>query len=53
MCDHISIILRGQIIARGTVDELLALAGGEDEQLTPVFLKLTGGSGLQEIEEAL
>ena len=53
MCDRISIILRGQIIARGTVDELLAQAGGEDEQLTPVFLKLTGGSGLQEIEEAL
>jgi ABC-2 type transport system ATP-binding protein len=53
MCDRISIILRGQIIARGTVDELLAMAGGEDEQLTPVFLKLTGGSGLQEIEEAL
>jgi ABC-2 type transport system ATP-binding protein len=53
MCDNISIILRGQIIAHGTVDELLALAGGEDEQLTPVFLKLTGGSGLQEIEEAL
>ena len=51
MCDRISIILRGQIIARGTVDELLALAGGEDEQLTPVFLKLTGGSALQEIDE--
>jgi len=53
MCDSISIILRGQIIARGTVDELRALAGGEDEQLTPVFLKLTGGSGLQEIEDAV
>jgi ABC-2 type transport system ATP-binding protein len=53
MCDVISIILRGQIIARGTVDELRALAGGEDEHLTPVFLKLTGGSGLQEIEEVL
>ncbi|HUG52195.1 MAG TPA: ABC transporter ATP-binding protein [Vicinamibacteria bacterium] len=53
MCDRISIILRGQIIARGTVDELRALAGGEDEQLTPVFLKLTGGSALQEIEEIL
>ena len=53
MCDRISIILRGQIIARGTVDELRALAGGEDEHLTPVFLKLTGGSGLQEIEEVL
>src|SRR5438477_3915363 len=53
MCDNISIILRGQIIARGTVDELLALAGGEDEHLTPVFLKLTRGSGLQAIEEVL
>ncbi|HEY2941619.1 MAG TPA: ABC transporter ATP-binding protein [Vicinamibacteria bacterium] len=53
MCDRISIIQRGQIIARGTVDQLRALAGGEDEHLTPVFLKLTGGSGLQEIEEAL
>ena len=51
MCDRISIILRGKIIAHGTVGELRALAGGQDEQLTPVFLKLTGGSGLQEIDE--
>ena len=56
MCDRISIILKGQIIARGTVDELRALAGGgagEDDQLTEVFLRLTGGSGLQEIDEIL
>ncbi len=53
MCDRISIILGGKIIARGTVDELRALAGSQDQQLTPVFLKLTGGSGLQEIDEAL
>jgi ABC-2 type transport system ATP-binding protein len=53
MCDVISIILKGRIIARGTVDELRALAGGEDEHLTPVFLKLTGGSALQEIDEGL
>jgi ABC-2 type transport system ATP-binding protein len=53
MCDDISIILAGKIIARGTVAELRALAGGEHEQLTPVFLKLTGGSGLQEIDEGL
>ena len=49
MCDRISIIAKGKIIARGTVDELRQLAGAEDAQLTPVFLKLTGGSGLQEI----
>jgi ABC-2 type transport system ATP-binding protein len=51
MCDRISIILKGRIIAHGTVDALRALAGGSDTQLTEVFLKLTGGSGLQEIDE--
>jgi ABC-2 type transport system ATP-binding protein len=50
MCDRIAIILKGKIIARGTVDELLAM-GDADEELTPVFLKLTGGTGLQEIDE--
>jgi ABC-2 type transport system ATP-binding protein len=50
MCDRISIIQEGRIIARGTVPELSALAGGDDPQLTPVFLKLTGGSALQEID---
>jgi ABC-2 type transport system ATP-binding protein len=57
MCDRISIILKGQIIARGTVAELRAMTGGgagaPDEQLTEVFLRLTGGSGLQEIDEVL
>ena len=28
-----------------------AMAGTPNEELTPVFLKLTGGSGLQEIDE--
>ena len=51
MCDTISIILKGKIIARGTVPELQAMAGSQDDQLTAVFLKLTGGSGLQEIDE--
>ena len=50
MCDRISIILGGRIIARGTVPELQALAGTDDPQLTPVFLKLTGGGAYQEIE---
>jgi len=52
MCHRVSIIQRGRIIAQGSVDEVKALAGGEaGEQLTSVFLKLTGGSGLQEIDE--
>ena len=53
MCDRISIILKGRIIASGTVEELKALAGEPGEQLTEVFLKLTGGSGLQEIDDVL
>jgi ABC-2 type transport system ATP-binding protein len=53
MCDRISIINKGRIIARGTVDELREVAGSPGEQLTPVFLKLTGGSALQEIDEGL
>jgi ABC-2 type transport system ATP-binding protein len=53
MCDRISIILKGKIIARGTVPELRGLAGNPDQQLTDVFLRLTGGSGLQEIDEVL
>jgi ABC-type multidrug transport system ATPase subunit len=52
MCDRISIIQHGRIIARGTVAELQQLAGSHDEELTPVFLKLTGGAGFQEIDEA-
>jgi ABC-2 type transport system ATP-binding protein len=53
MCDIVSIILKSRIIASGTVDDLRAMAGGADEQLTPVFLKLTGGSGLQELDEVI
>ena len=53
MCDRISIILKGRIIARGTVDDLRAMSGGDQNQLTEVFLKLTGGSALQEIDEAV
>ena len=51
MCDRISIILNGRIIACGTVAELQALAGSVDGRLTDVFLTLTGGGGLQEIDE--
>jgi ABC-2 type transport system ATP-binding protein len=51
MCDRISIILKGRIIARGTVAEIRAMGDSHDDQLTSVFLKLTGGSGLQEIDD--
>jgi ABC-2 type transport system ATP-binding protein len=51
MCDRISIILKGRIIAHGTVADIRAMGEGEDDQLTSVFLKLTGGSALQEIDD--
>jgi ABC-2 type transport system ATP-binding protein len=52
MCHRVSIIQKGHIIAQGTVDEVKQIAGSTtDEHLTSVFLKLTGGSGLQEIDE--
>ena len=51
MCDRISIILKGRIIARGTVPDIRAMGDSGDDQLTSVFLKLTGGSGLQELDE--
>jgi ABC-2 type transport system ATP-binding protein len=53
MCDRITIILKGRVLARGTVDDLRAQAGSDGEELTPVFLKLTGGTALQEIDEGL
>ena len=53
MCHRMSIIVRGQIIARGTVDDIRGLAGSADGQLTDAFLRLTGGSALQELDEAV
>ena len=42
---------KGKIIARGTVAEIRAMGDSHDDHLTSVFPKLTGGSGLQEIDE--
>jgi len=53
MCDLISIILKGKIIAHGTVADIRSLEGDPNQHLTEVFLRLTGGSGLQEIDEVL
>jgi ABC-2 type transport system ATP-binding protein len=53
MCDRINIIVGGKIIASGTVDELRAMADVGEGQLTPIFLKLTGGAGFQEIPDEL
>jgi ABC-2 type transport system ATP-binding protein len=51
MCDRISIIHKGRIIAQGSVAEIRAMGDSQGDHLTSVFLKLTGGSALQEIDE--
>ena len=53
VCHRLSIINKGRIVANGTVSEVRALTGAGDDQLTSVFLKLTGGSALQEIDEVV
>src|SRR5262245_32186774 len=52
MSHHGSIINGGRRIAQVTWNEDRGLAGGQDH-LTAVFLKLTGGAGLQEIDEVV
>ncbi len=42
-CDRIAIILQGQIIAMGSIQELKAAADSDDGKLESIFLKLTGG----------
>jgi ABC-2 type transport system ATP-binding protein len=53
MCQRLSIILKGKIIAQGSVDEIRKLTGDADDHLTAVFLRLTGGTALQELDEAV
>jgi ABC-2 type transport system ATP-binding protein len=53
LCDRIGIILRGELIALGTMDELKAKAETEGHDLEEIFLKLTGGEGFKESEGAL
>ena len=41
ICDHIVIIAKGKVVARGSIDELLSRAGETD--LEEMFLAVTGG----------
>jgi ABC-2 type transport system ATP-binding protein len=53
LCDRIGIILRGELVALGTMDELKAKAETAGQDLEEIFLKLTGGEGFKESEAAL
>jgi len=53
LCDRISIIANGKIIAMGTMDELRAQAHEEGAHLEEIFLKVTGGQEMADVVDAL
>ncbi len=50
LCDRIGIILRGELVALGTMEDLKAKAETKAQNLEEIFLKLTGGEGFKESE---
>ena len=52
LCDRIGIIVKGTLIACGTMDELQTRAETKRHDLEQIFLKLTGGEGFQEVQDA-
>jgi ABC-2 type transport system ATP-binding protein len=50
LCDRIGIILKGNLVALGTMDELETKAQTQRRDLEEIFLKLTGGEGFKESE---
>lgn len=53
ICQKITILNKGTIIAEGTMDELRARATGTDTSLENIFLSLTGTSDVRAIVEEL
>ncbi len=53
MCDHITLMHSGKIIARGQLKELQEQAKLSESSLEDIFLKLTGTNNLKAIVDAL
>src|SRR2546425_2328464 len=53
ICDRLTILQSGRILAEGTAQELREKAGLSNSGLEDVFLKLTGTKGVEDIVEAL
>ena len=53
LCDRIGIIVNGELLECGTMDELRSRAQTEEHNLEHIFLKLTGGEGFKEAQEVL
>ncbi len=50
MCDRIAILYRGKIAADGTMDDLRQQTASEGMSLEDLFLKLTGGLGVHQLD---
>jgi ABC-2 type transport system ATP-binding protein len=50
MCDRIAIMYRGKIAAEGTMEELRRQTASEGMSLEDLFLKLTGGLGVHQLD---
>jgi ABC-2 type transport system ATP-binding protein len=50
MCDRIAILYRGKIAADGTMDDLREKTESEGMSLEDLFLKLTGGLGVHQLD---
>jgi ABC-2 type transport system ATP-binding protein len=53
VCDRIAIILGGEIVAMGTMEELRAQADAGGAHLEEIFLKVTGGEEMADIVRSL
>ncbi len=53
LCDRIAILSGGEIIARGTMEELRAQADAGGAHLEEIFLKVTGGGDVSDLVGAL
>jgi ABC-2 type transport system ATP-binding protein len=53
ICDRVTILDRGNIVAEGTMEELRARAGGGETTLENIFLSLTGSADVRAIVDEL
>lgn len=53
VCDRVTIVHQGEVLAEGGVNELRMMAGMSGSSLEDVFLKLTGSEDIMAIVEAL
>lgn len=53
LCDRLCIMNEGKIVAEGTLEEIRKITHEKEHKLEPLFLKLTGGSSVEETIRAL